>query len=898
MAKTLVKHGFIRSGLILAVAFALGCSGRVPAAPPVTTIESLRSLLGTPAARDRVVELLGFLTFVDRDRRVLYLQDRTGAMAFDVGNLEGLSGAREFVRLTGTLEANTGIPPRLRGLQLTVVGQSRLEWTLDPRPVRGEALVARRAEAEWVEIHAQVKTSTVRGSSLVLEMQDEGTTFRAFILDHDPYYPDLVGSRLRLRGVNAVRMRSGETSPADLLIPSEASVRIVGEPPPARSRTPPLSAGGLPVLTTAAEVRELSRDEAKKAYPILLRAIVTYSNPDTNALFVQDHTSGIYVEAWRYIHRVKPGDEVELSGVTWQGDFAPIVGEPRLRVLGHRPLPKAPLIAPEEFVTGRHDSQWVELEGVIRSIRHDRFVTRLVLVSGNFRISVATPGFIGPAVAKGLVGARARIAGVGRTVMTRDRQLAGVAHQLPDLRFVRVMTPPPAAALTEIVRPVSSVLQFTPGHEWQHRVRVQGTVTYSQPGELYLVDDTGGMRVQTLDEDTPAVGDDVDVTGFAVADEYRPRLEDAEVSRRGRGAPPPPKVVSAEAALGGRFDASLVTIEARIVESVGGRDEQRILLRSGPHVFAALLRGRGFPVPPVGSDVRLTGVCAVEASEQHLPQAFRILLRSPEDMVVLRTPPWWNAERAAYILAALIGVIVAFLAWVSALRRRVAAQSALIWQRVKRETELQERQRMARELHDTLEQDLAGIGLSLEAAAQALPGSPKAAERHVALALEQLSAGIEDVRYSVWSLRDPSFDPDDLAGALGELGRQLAKCSARPIAIDVKIHGARSPLPPGVEDDLLRIGQEALTNAVRHGNANRITVALKYEPETFHLIVRDDGRGFDTTAAVPPGHFGLVGMRERAQVIGARLEVHSRAGEGTQVDVLMPLRRVALSQAG
>jgi signal transduction histidine kinase len=114
----------------------------------------------------------------------------------------------------------------------------------------------------------------------------------------------------------------------------------------------------------------------------------------------------------------------------------------------------------------------------------------------------------------------------------------------------------------------------------------------------------------------------------------------------------------------------------------------------------------------------------------------------------------------------------------------------------------------------------------------------------------------------------------------------------------VKTHGTRSPLPPGVEDDLLRIGQEALTNAVRHGNASRITVALKYEPETFRLHVRDDGRGFDTSAVVPPGHFGLVGMRERAQAIGARLELHSRAGEGTQVDVIVPLRRVTLPQAG
>lgn len=205
---------------------------------------------------------------------------------------------------------------------------------------------------------------------------------------------------------------------------------------------------------------------------------------------------------------------------------------------------------------------------------------------------------------------------------------------------------------------------------------------------------------------------------------------------------------------------------------------------------------------------------------------------------------------------------------------------------------------MARELHDTLEQNLVAVGLCVQAAGKAMPAPSKAAERYLHLAIEQVNGAIEGVQRSVWALRGEPLDTRGLRDALAEIGDQLASCSPTPIHVRTRVVGGPRPFAVPVENDLLRIGQEALTNAVRHGKATHIDVDLHYEDETFRLRVGDDGRGFD--ADVPPraGHFGLVGMRERAQAIGGTLTVRSVVGRGTEIEVIVPLQPLTLPRAG
>jgi signal transduction histidine kinase len=126
----------------------------------------------------------------------------------------------------------------------------------------------------------------------------------------------------------------------------------------------------------------------------------------------------------------------------------------------------------------------------------------------------------------------------------------------------------------------------------------------------------------------------------------------------------------------------------------------------------------------------------------------------------------------------------------------------------------------------------------------------------------------------------------------------LAGCSPAPIAVTTRVEGEARPLSLAVENNLLHIGQEALTNAVKHGKATRIVLTLSYSDHAFRLRVTDDGRGFDAQAPMAPGHLGLVGMRERALEIGGRVDVRSAVSRGTEVEVWVPFEPLTLSQAG
>jgi signal transduction histidine kinase/ligand-binding sensor domain-containing protein len=224
---------------------------------------------------------------------------------------------------------------------------------------------------------------------------------------------------------------------------------------------------------------------------------------------------------------------------------------------------------------------------------------------------------------------------------------------------------------------------------------------------------------------------------------------------------------------------------------------------------------------------------------------------------------------------------------------------------------IEERTRMARELHDTLLQGFTGIALQLRAIGArrqhalksgSTPTQTDVREEESTHAIDALVAIAEstlsEARHAVWDMRAPP--PRPLAPGAHALVDQLEH-SARevigraPIALDFSVAGDRRPLTANVEEELGRIAREAIANAVRHGEPKRIVVSLVYEPSGVRLMVRDDGHGFDTGAPVaesPPrsgrGHFGLIGMRERAERLGARITIASELERGTTVLVALP----------
>jgi signal transduction histidine kinase len=200
---------------------------------------------------------------------------------------------------------------------------------------------------------------------------------------------------------------------------------------------------------------------------------------------------------------------------------------------------------------------------------------------------------------------------------------------------------------------------------------------------------------------------------------------------------------------------------------------------------------------------------------------------------------------------------------------------------------LAERTRIARDIHDTLAQDFIGISVQLELLASMLNISVDAAKAQLDQARASVREAVANARRSVWSLRSQALDRGDLPSAISETLRQATQNSG--IKATFETNGTYRTAPVEVEDQVLRIAQEAISNAVRHSGANHLEVRLQYSDDAVRLRVQDDGRGFDTSTR-RNGHFGLVGMRERAQQIAAELDVESAVGQGTTVSLEVRIR--------
>jgi signal transduction histidine kinase len=196
---------------------------------------------------------------------------------------------------------------------------------------------------------------------------------------------------------------------------------------------------------------------------------------------------------------------------------------------------------------------------------------------------------------------------------------------------------------------------------------------------------------------------------------------------------------------------------------------------------------------------------------------------------------------------------------------------------------LEERNRMAREIHDTLAQAFTGILLQLGAAECRMANAPEDVRACLQTVREIARGGLADAHRSVQALRPQALEHGDLAGALAQMAEQLNAGQATRISF--RLVGAPRPLPRDVADHLLRMGQEALTNALRHAQANQVCVQLTFTEGELRLCVSDDGRGFAMDTPLPREGFGLTGMQERAGLIGAQLTVASQPGSGTRVEL-------------
>jgi signal transduction histidine kinase len=226
-----------------------------------------------------------------------------------------------------------------------------------------------------------------------------------------------------------------------------------------------------------------------------------------------------------------------------------------------------------------------------------------------------------------------------------------------------------------------------------------------------------------------------------------------------------------------------------------------------------------------------------------------------------------------------LGVLLAlFVAW-QLRQRQIEKQFALI---------IEERARMAREIHDTLLQSLVALTLQLDTVSTQWESAPALVTQQLARMRRQVTRYIREARQSIWDLRSPMLSTRDLATALREVGETLTAGSG--VRFEYVVRGEPARLAPKVDEQLLRIGHEAISNAVRHAQATVVRMELAFERAAVSLRVVDDGHGFDRASADHESehHLGLRSMEERAFRIDAHLRIASRSGAGTTIEVTVP----------
>jgi PAS domain S-box-containing protein len=437
----------------------------------------------------------------------------------------------------------------------------------------------------------------------------------------------------------------------------------------------------LPVLTRAAHVRKLTAAEAKLGYPVELRGVITCRLPALELTFFQDETGGIYIDSQHLSART--GDLVEVRGRTAPGDFAPVIDEPEIRVVGKAPLPRPHAFPLDDLLTGEQDSQWIEVRGIVRSFEIENGYLHLNIAAGSHRFGVIVADFDKARQYASLVDAEVTIVGACAAVFNDKRQLVGIQMFVPDINHVRVHETGQTDPYALPVLPANCLMRFTPAGASGHRIRVQGVVTLSEPGRFFFVQDAyAGVVVDVSENQDLGPGDRVDAIGFPTAGSYAPILQNGTFRKLGRAPMPAPIDLTRATSLSADQDAELVKIQGMLIDQSTRGENLVLTMQLGSFTYVARLGknaggSRVEPIP-IGSRVETTGVWSIEADEYRRPAAFRVLLRSAADIAVLERPSWWTASRIIWFLGILGGTILASALWVASLRREVNQRTETI----------------------------------------------------------------------------------------------------------------------------------------------------------------------------------------------------------------------------
>ena len=653
------------------------------------------------------------------------------------------------------------------------------------------------------------------------------------------------------------------------------------------------------VLTSVAEASRMAESGMRGAAAFDISGTVltsSYTPPQgTSRCFFSDATDG--AEIFSNLSNqfdFAEGEKVRIKGKVTSNTE----GRPHFRVddyekLGRGRLP-APIRASESQINGGALAyRRVTVRGVVQSIVPDDldpgFVWLILRTDTGPVMAPARSSLFDSSAAARLVDAEVEVTGLA-VPFTGWRQNLGFRVDISSSGDVSILKPQgdPFAA------PVLS------GRRSTHRQRAEGRVVATARDRFFMRTNSRNQLVSVQpagDSPLPRAGESVAVSGFVETDPFRVQFLEAVVrkgSKRSTWREKPIRIDAEKLFSGDEGTERINTTLSGLVVSLRGKvstdsefqgHQGMLRLECGTRticVDASAVWDDLKERPKRDYVVEATGLCIAEF-ENVSPGAvfprfrrFTIVPRDAADLRIATRPPWWTPLRLAVLVAALVAVLTGLGAWSVMLKRKAERHvRALYDEKIRHalaEQKVEERTRLAVELHDSVSQTLTGVALQLDG------GETDTAKT-------MLAACRGELRRCLWDLRSRTFEEKDLTEAIE---RTIAP-HLNGTKATVRFNVPREMLSETTVHAVLRIVRELVVNAIRHGGAKHVRIAGECHGSTISFSVSDDGAGFDPTTAPGPkqGHFGLLGVRERLEDFDGRVSIESAPGQGAKFTVTM-----------
>lgn len=613
------------------------------------------------------------------------------------------------------------------------------------------------------------------------------------------------------------------------------------------------------------------------------------------------------------------GDVISASGTTASMSNGFVNANCQSISLIKHTTPEPPVNATiKDILAGLYPLRPVRVKGIVRDTFSDDIdhkYQHVVISSGEESLGLSIPdGGTGADSLSHLIGAEIRATGCYTPMYSGSRKLCKCEIDLRATNDIEILKPPPADRFS--APSIDSIrLEETASILKLGRHIAKGIViAVWQRGDFAVRTDNGSIvNVRLAEGSPPSYGDRVEVVGLPDTDLYRINLRRA-IWRKTPGISryTPEKAMPTNAEMlftDGKghnelkpdFHGQAISMQGTVFGShsdIMDNGMVRLLCNGFSVTIDSSASPSAIAALEPGCKARISGTCIVKTDSWHpnepLPRIQEVILvvRTPSDIEILEPPPWWTPRKFAILVAALFAALIAIILWNVLLRRLAEKRGRELMQaklsQVESQLKVQERTRIAVELHDTIAQNLTGVSLEIDSAEQLAAKNQEGMMKHLGMAARTLQSCRNELRNCLWDLRSRALEESSLNEAI----RRAIAPQISNVDLSIRFNVERRYLTDDTAHVLMRIIRELVLNAVRHGEASSVKIAGSLENgDTLLFSVSDNGCGFDpqTRPGVAQGHFGLQGVRERINLFDGEMNIESASGKGSRISILMKL---------